>query len=200
MGVKLTRDVGHNLVGDLVVYRVCVTDLDGCLTSASTPVVSVTSPLGAVDNPDPEDITTGVFRFSFTPQVAGRYIVVAATGSYGLDDDALYVNTSTAATGMPTVAGYKAWTDDDGGSWSDDEIQHAMDAEAANQRQVCRVGAVYPPDLIEALYRRTQRSLAMRRLALAMPQGDADLGPSFIPRRDPEVRRLEAPYPHLKVG
>lgn len=85
-------------------------------------------------------------------------------------------------------------------SWNDDEIQCALDAEEAAQRSKCTIPDPVPVDLEEALKRRVQRNLAMRRLPLAVLQGDAEGGSMVLPGRDPEVRRLEAPYPRLVVG
>lgn len=102
---------------------------------------------------------------------------------------------------MPvTVADVTSYLGEDRGSWSDDELQEALDAESADQaaRVTYPVDAdgdpVAAPNLDEALKRRVARNLAMRRLPLAVLQGDADAGSTTLPGSDPEVRRLEAPY------
>lgn len=83
---------------------------------------------------------------------------------------------------------------------SDASVQGAIDAETAAQGTRCRLPDPVPSDLTEALKRRVVRNLAMRRLPLAMLQGDADGGSTLLPTNDPEVRRLEAPHRRLSVG
>lgn len=86
-------------------------------------------------------------------------------------------------------------------SWTDDEIQAALDAEEAAQATRCRVPIPRPADLDEALCRRVARNLAMRVLPLAVLQGDAEAGSTTrLPGNDPEVRRLEGPWRRLVVG
>lgn len=94
---------------------------------------------------------------------------------------------------------------EDGHSFTDEELQGALDAETAAQAARCRLpdpvsADPVSADLDEALKRRCARNLAMRRIPLAVPQGDAESGPTIIPGNDPEVRRLEAPYRKRKVG
>jgi hypothetical protein len=85
--------------------------------------------------------------------------------------------------------------------YSDAVITGAMDAEMAAQRRRCRIPVDYPADLAEALKRRVHRNLAMRNLPLAVLQGDAEIGsPTLLPGEDPEVRRLERPLRHMRVG
>lgn len=62
-------------------------------------------------------------------------------------------------------------------------------------------GGVSAPDLREALARRVVVNLARRGITLGVvEQGSDGGGPSFIPRMDAEVKRLEAPYRKLVVG
>jgi len=62
-------------------------------------------------------------------------------------------------------------------------------------------GSAAPWPLREALCRRVQVNLARRALPLGVIEQASDgAGPSFVPRNDPEVRRLEAPYRKLVVG
>jgi hypothetical protein len=62
-------------------------------------------------------------------------------------------------------------------------------------------GGGLPWPLREALCRRVQVNLAKRALPLGVIDQSSDGGgPSFVPRIDPEVRRLEAPYRKLVVG
>lgn len=83
---------------------------------------------------------------------------------------------------------------------SDSAIQGAINTETTAQAGKCRIPDPVPADLDEALKRRVVRNLAMRKLPLAMLQGDAERGPAYLPGNDPEVRRLEAPYRKLVCG
>lgn len=88
-------------------------------------------------------------------------------------------------------------------SYMIDEIGAALAAEKAAQAKRCRVpadDAEWPADLVEALCRRVARNLAMRNLPIAVLQGDAEVGNTILPGRDPEVRRLEAPFRKLVMG
>lgn len=181
------------------VIRVCVTDVDGCPV-ASVPTVTVTLPAGSTATPTVETVSTGDYRAEYEVGSAGRYVArVVATG-YGAADFAAYANATTAGTGMPVVADVADYLREGAASWDTADLQDALDAEAAAQRAVCRVKAVYPDDLRQALLRRVQRNLAMRQLPLAVLQGDAEMGGTILPGRDQEVRRFEAPYRKLTVG
>lgn len=178
-------------------WHVCVIVIDafGCPVE-SAPVVTVTLPDSSTDTPDVETITTGVYRVLYDLTTAGRFLAHVVADGYGAADFAAYVTEPTTGDGMPTLDDVADYLVDS--SWSDDELTSALDAESAAQRSVCRVGAVYPADLREALLRRVARNLAMRSLPLAAPSGDSDA--AFIPGRDPEIRRLEAPWRKLVVG
>lgn len=200
MGLRARTDEVVTLpVGGLWVIEVVYRDLDGYLASA-TPAVVVTLPAGSTASPTFETVTTGHYRATYTVGTAGRYVARVTTSTDAVDF-AAYVTATTAGTGMPTVADVYEYLGGDGSqSWTDAERQDALDAEAAAQRAVCRVPAVYPDDLRQALLRRVARNLAMRELPLAVPQGDAEGGPTILPGRDPEVRRLEAPHRKLVIG
>jgi hypothetical protein len=103
---------------------------------------------------------------------------------------------------MATLPTYADVTDYIGGTlgrFDDNDIQDALDAETEAQAAVCRT-TPYTYSLRQALLRRISRALAMKRLPLSMTQGDAEGANQIVPGRDPEVRRLEAPYRKLKVG
>ena len=185
-------------VGGQWLIEVETTDLDGQLVDAA-PTVAVTLPDGTDDPtpPDVELVTTGRYRAAYTVAVPGRHVAAAAAeGDVAVF--AAHVLAVTAGNAMPDAADVVAYLGVT--SFTEPEIQSALDAEAAAQQKVCRVGAVYPPDLAEALKRRVARNLAMRGLPLAVPQGDAEGGPSFVPGSDPEVRRLEAPHRRFAFG
>lgn len=109
---------------------------------------------------------------------------------------------------LPTVEEVTAYLDARDGassSWDAAQVENAYNAELAQQRAHVRVqyfaddGALYTDDLAEALKRRVARNLALRGIPLAVLQGE-DSSPAFIPRKDPEVARLEGPYKKLVVG
>lgn len=109
---------------------------------------------------------------------------------------------------VPSIDDVQAYLGDT--SWTDDDVQAAFDAELAAQRAVVRPAYFlaadaadareYPADLAEALKRRVARNLAMRAVPLSVAQGDAETAPAYVPKRDPEIARLEAPYRRLVVG
>ncbi len=84
----------------------------------------------------------------------------------------------------------------------DDELGDVLAAEIELQAKVCRIPAdptdppadAFPAALRQALFRRVARALAMKGIPLAVLQGDAEAGATYLPSNDPEVRRLERPY------
>lgn len=183
-------------LGGLWSIEVEVRDEDGWLVDEE-PAVTVTLPNASTTSPDFENVSTGFYRAEYTVASAGRHVARVTTIDDAVDFVA-FAQAVTTAGGMPTIVDVDVYLGDN--SWSDPEKQSALDAEAAAQRAVCRVGAVYTADLREALLRRVQRNLAMRKLPLPQPQGDSDNGAAFLPRNDPEVRRLEGPYRKLVIG
>ncbi|MFI6329860.1 hypothetical protein ACIBBG_16355 [Micromonospora chersina] len=183
-------------VGGQWLLDVTVTDLDGHPVS-SVPTVVVTLPDNTSFAPTVETVTTGRYRATYTPATPGRYVarVTAGGDMAGFAAQALAVTTGSGMPDVPAVVAYLGAT-----SHTTEELQSALDAEAAAQRAVCRVRAVYPADLREALLRRVARNLEMRGLLLTMAQGDAEVSVSILPGTDPEVRRLEAPYRPVVFG
>lgn len=200
MGVRALSDTAVLLpISGVWEIAVAVVDADGDYVDA-VPTVTVTLPAGTTATPTVETVATGVYRVLYEVGSAGRYVArVVATG-YGAADFAAYATATTSGVGMPTTADVATYIGAGAASWTTPELQDALDAEAASQRHACRVRAVYPADLREALLRRVQRNLALRQLPLAVHQGDAEAGPMLLPGRDPEVRRLEAPHRKLVVG
>lgn len=89
-------------------------------------------------------------------------------------------------------------------SYTITEIGAVLAAELAAQAKACRVPTdeftAWDTDLAEALYRRVARNLALRGIPLAVLQGDAEVGSLVPPGKDPEVRRLEAPFRKMVVA
>jgi len=180
-------------VGNQWVIAVAVRDLDGCYTDAVTPVVTITLPNASTATPTLERTDTGIYRTTYTVAAAGRYIGSVVAAGYGSADLALNVSAVTTGTGVPSVDEYKNYVKQDFGSWDDEEIEATLLSEASAQRAVCRVGAVIPPDLREAVMRRVRVNLSRRNLPVLVTV-DSEGNNTFLPTNDPEVRRLERPY------
>lgn len=84
-------------------------------------------------------------------------------------------------------------------SYTDAELQDALDAEASDQRARCRTAPTYPDSLFFALVRRAARACAMRRVLLGIVPMTDELS-TRIGRWDTESRRYEAPYRKLPIG
>lgn len=185
-------------VGDQWQIRVSVADDDGT-PGPTAPTVAVTDPAGGATAPTALIQSDGTWRAYVTTATTGRWTArVTATG-YGACDFAAYATALVTAAFMPTLASVKTYLGTT--SFTDAEIQDALDAESAAQRRVCRVVADYPPDLAQALKRRVARNLALRVLPLAVLRGDSEGGDSTVlPSRDPEVRRLESSWRKVVLG
>lgn len=198
------------LVGSIWDIGATVLDADG-LPVAFAPPVTITPPSGppAVLYPtDPSGI--GQWRITYAITVPGRHVAVMLS-SFGVLAFTAYGTEPVTAPLMPSLAdlrGASPARDDPadlgylgGNSWTDAEIQEALDAEAAAQRDICRIPADYPASLRESLLRRVSRNLAMRHLPLAVLQGDGETGDATrLTRWDPEIRRLEQPYRKLPLA
>lgn len=200
MGVSAASPTAQQMtVGGRWVVEVEVTN-DDCEVVDAVPTITVTLPDGTTATPTVETLETGVYRAAYELADPGRHIAEAVAAGYGAAGFAVYASAATSATGMPDVAAVAEYMRESAASWETEDLQSALNAEAAAQRSVCRVGAVYPDDLREALLRRVVRNLAMRGLPLAVLRGDAEGGDTVLPGRDPEVRRLEAPHRKLVCG
>ncbi len=187
----LTPNVGL-VLGDRWVIDVKVTDDAGCRVDV-VPTMTVTLPNGTTSSVTPEYNRRGVYRGVVAAVAStGRYVAHASASGYGVADAVAYVASTTVEAGMPTVDDFRDYISPEVSTRTDEQIQSTLDAEASAQRAKCRVAAVYPPDLAQALMRRVQVSLAKRGLPLDREVGDA--GISYTPTNDPEVRRLEGPY------
>lgn len=189
-----TRDVG-----DTWVLGVAVTDdLTGALTTATVGMV-VTRPDGTTSTLTVVQDSAGYFHGLYVISAAGRH-TAKVTVSGTVTSVVTFATDGVVVATMPTLADVKAYMGSSAASWQDAEVTDALAAETAAQARSCVVGATYSADLRQALLRRVQRNLALRRMPLAVLQGDADGGSMVLPGRDPEVRRLEAPYRRVVVA
>lgn len=92
----------------------------------------------------------------------------------------------------------KVYLGGDADHWDDDALTAALVAETADQASRVRVPTPRPPALLEALLRRVAHNLAMRSHALGLTTSET--GSMYLNGRDPEVRRLEAPWRKVVVG
>lgn len=185
-------------VGDVWTFAVRAIDAVGDPVLV-LPVVTVTLPDGSVVLPAVSDDDRGCYSAVLVTTLTGRYVARVVAAGYGAADFTAYVGAVVTALGMPTITVLKAYLGTT--SFTDAELQDALDAEAASQRRVCRVPADYPADLAQALKRRCARNLNMRKVPLAVLRGDAGAGDAtYLPARDPEVRRLEAGWRKVVVG
>lgn len=93
----------------------------------------------------------------------------------------------------PTIAEVQAYVAETGGTYTQPEVQAALDAEKAAQRAACRVPAdadPWPKNLATALMRRVARHLNVK----ALPLGPGGADP------DAETGRLEGPYRRKPLG
>jgi hypothetical protein len=185
-------------VGGLWEVAVTVRDADGNL-SAIVPDLTITPPDGTPDAPVAmTQLAAGVYRTLVSIDAGGRWIGRADADTAGVGDVTAWASSPVSGTGMPNLTAVKTYLRET--SFTDADIQDALDAEAAAQRDVCRIPANYPTSLRQALLRRVMRNLAMRTLPLAVLESDAEGGDTVLPGRDPEVRRYEGPYRKLIVG
>jgi len=188
--------------GGLWEVSVIVRDADGYLSDV-VPTLTVTPPDGIPDAPVAMTlVAAGVYRTFVSAPDAGYYLARSTATGLGVLDFAAFAIVPSAGAGAVTIADL---TGPDGymqvSSWSDDQVEDALAAEAQAQRDVCEVPAAYPLSLREALLRRVVRNLAMRGLPLAVPTGDAEAGDTVLPPgNDPEVRRLERPWRKAVMG
>lgn len=160
------------------------------------PVVTVTLPGGGTAAPEVTADGYGCYRAEYVVASPGRHIARVVTASHGAVDFTAFVTGAVAAAAMPTITDVGNYLEEH--SWSDDQLQDALDAEAAAQRRVCDVPAAYPPDMRQALLRRCWRNLKMRgQPLLTVPGGGENAADAIAPQNDPEVRRLERPFRKL---
>lgn len=166
--------------------------------TAPAPVVTITGPAGGSTTPDVVQLSDGSYQVAVTLNESGRSVANVYAEGYGVLGFVAYgTGNITTGLGFPTVAQVRAYA---GGSlsddWSDPDIQLVLDSEASQQRARLNIGAVYPPDLAEALKRRVVLALDRRQKLSAGESSNVILvgeTTAFVPA-DPEIKRLENPY------
>jgi hypothetical protein len=186
------------VVGQVVPLTFEVTDKYGYPANATTAVVTVTLLGGSSSTPTVANPQTGQYTVDYIPATAGRYVATFVTTgtNAGMVVDAFDVQATNL--GLVALADATAYLGDT--SYSNADIQSALDAERAAQAKVCRIDN-YGLDLKEALLRRVARNLAARSVPIATFNSFEGGGSSSrVPMKDPEIARLEAPYRRLVVG
>lgn len=192
----LTPTSGILDVGDTWLMGFEVRDDETDELTDATVVVTVTRPDASTALPVPTHVSTGVYTVLYELAAAGHHTAKVVTSETVVSVLWCAVD-AVVGSNRPDLATVKDYLRDAVKGWSDAQIQSALDAETAAQARVCRIPAVYPPDLAEALCRRVRRNLAMRGIPLGVQT--SEVGPVRV-GRDPEIRRLEAPFPKLRVG
>jgi hypothetical protein len=183
-------------VGDTWRPVVLVSDGTYGYATSGTVTATVTRPDGTTTAATVTSLPgPGLYAAAYVLAAAGRHTMSVSVSGTDTAAETFAVEAMASST-LPTLADVKTYLAGDAGSWTDAEITDALTAETSAQARVCRVGAVYPPDLRQALLRRVQRNLAMR--GLLQEASNPEVG--GLPARDPEVRRLEAPYRRLVVA
>lgn len=195
--VKATTSTSsRRVVGDVWPIGVEVRDLNW---NTTTPTVTVTLPDDTTTTVPVQAIGGCLYRAAYTLTVPGRHLAAVVAAGIGRADFAIQAVAPSPAGALPQLADANTYLG--AHSWTDDDVQEALDAETDAQADICVIPAAYPKSMRNALLRRVARNLAMHRIPLAVLQGDAEAGTSnVLPTWDPEISRLEKPYRRLLVG
>ena len=104
----------------------------------------------------------------------------------------IIIPNSDGSSDSGELVALKTYLGHDADQWDDAALLGALAAESADQAARCKVPTPVPASLSEALFRRVSRNLALRAVPLGVITGET--GGQYVGGRDPEVRRLEAPY------
>jgi hypothetical protein len=135
-------------------------------------------------------------------ETAARTITVRVFGPRGRGRAAV----SLIEVTVPTLADVRAWVGVSLTSITDAQLQGVIDAEVALQASTCdltptdETSTAYPPEMVQALYRRVARECAARGLPLGLTDVVGEYGPARIPTFDAEISRLEAPRRNVVVA
>ena len=140
---------------------------------------------------------------SATLTEGGRYLAVVIITTDGVTAVTPYTVWAEEPGGhVPTFEEVKAYLNAGGEiSWTDDQVQDALNTERSDQFKVCTIPANYPAALAGALKRRVARNIAAQSMPIAqITTFDTGQTVNRVPRTDPEVIRLEGPYRRIALG
>jgi hypothetical protein len=198
VGVKIITG-GESIVAEGATWALVfeLRDASDCVVyPAEAPTVTVQPPAGS---PVAATLTelAGRWLAEYPTAAPGRHVATIVHADYGTGYAVAAVREVVDA--LPDLDEVKDYLGPN--SATDAQVQDALDAETDAQASACRMPAVYPKDLRQALKRRVARNLAMRGIPLAVLQGDAEGGDATVlPGNDPEVRRFEKPWRRLTMG
>jgi hypothetical protein len=196
------------VVGETWHAWLLVLDLDGLAAAPDAMAVAVTLPSGGsgTATATATATATGLYRMDYDVAEAGDHLLVATATDAVNGDDVVPLRIAATATAIgvagvrPDVAAVMAYLGD-GTSATLDEVTDAYLAEVAAQANRCRIPLDYPVDLGQALKRRVARNLAARAVPVAsLTSFEGGSTSVRVPVKDPEIRRLEAPWPRLPVA
>lgn len=186
-----TETADHRDVGDTWLLGVEVrNDLEPHELVNANVAVTVTRPDTSTATPTVVQDEAGRYHAGYVLAAPGRHFAVAAVSGAVVDVVTFAVDAETPG-GPPTLAAVKTYLGTSVSSWSDAEITSALAAEQADQAKICRVGAVFPADLSEALKRRVARNLFLRGLPAGTQSAEGVISRVGL---DSEIERLEGKY------
>lgn len=176
-----------------------VRDGDGKLFDPGTITLVITKPDLSTTTVATVHDSTGKYSAVYVPLVVGRFIALWTTTVPAITMAQSWTVETFTAGPILSLVNLKLYLGTT--TFSDTELTNALATETAAQLARCRMPAIVPAELVEALKRRVQCNLARRGLPLGLTgaSGDGD-SPAYLPGNDPEVRRLEAPWRRLPVG
>jgi len=190
-------------VGDTLRVLLVVSDLYGVAAAADSVAAVVTLPDATVAAGTVAVESLGLYMITYDVTAAGTHTVAVTVASAVFGDDVVTwtVQASAAApTARVTLEDVVAYLGDDN-SYSQAEVQGALEAEQAAQARRCAIPVDYPADLGEAIKRRVARNLAARSVPVASWTSFEGGGTaSRVTKYDAEVVRLESPYLRLISG
>jgi hypothetical protein len=172
---------------------------EGKLIDPGTITLVITKPDLTTTVVTPTHDSTGKYSAVYVPVVVGPFVALWTTTVPAITMAQRWTVETFTAGPILALAALKTYLGTT--TFSDGELSATLATETAAQLARCRMPAIVPAELVEALKRRVQCNLARRALPLGLTgaSGDGD-SPAYLPGNDPEVRRLEAPWRRMVVG